>query len=280
LAWKRKSGWRWGTTGGSEYYFEWNIAMGQMTDALRRINRAKKHLNILKREISAFNSSKPYRYAIKKYPQDGYYIVRPYLSKGRYPLTWGLLIGEFAHGLRSALDNIAWSLATKRDHVTCFPIYIERNNGFDERLKRLREDIRVEVEAVQPYNRPDEEKIRHPLWILNYIDVIDKHRIILPGATRISIATGLPSPKKYLYIDGFTQLNKGTLEIKVPLPPNSEEDFKPEILAHIGFDISSPIPSEVINPTRIRLNDLFAIHHFVRNDVYPRFARFLEPKIA
>jgi len=252
--------------------------MQQMTDALRRINRAKKHLNILNREIGTFIASKPYRYGINKYPQEGYYIVRPYLVKGEYPIAWGLLIGEVAHGLRSALDNIAWSVALKQDSLTSFPIFIERNSDFVKRLKRLHNDVRADVEAVQPYNAPNGAKRRHPLWILNVIDIIDKHRIILPGATRISISTGLPSPRKFFFIDGFRRLNKDTVEFKLPILPNLEKDFKPEIVAQIGFDISSPIPTEADNPPRIRLKELFFIHHFVRHDVYPRFAKFLEPK--
>jgi hypothetical protein len=252
--------------------------MKPMTDPLQRINRAKKHLNILNREIKSFIASQPYRCSINKNTQGGYYIIHPYLVKGEFPIAWGLLIGEVAHGLRCALDNIAWSLAIKQDTLTSFPISIERNDKFIRRLERLRNDVRADVEAVQPYNRPDGEKRRHPLWILNITDIIDKHRTILPGATRISIATGLPSSRKYFFIDGFSRLNKGTVEFKLPLKPNPKENFKPEIVAQIGFDISSPIPSEIDNPPRIRLKDLFLVHHFVRNDVYPRFAHLLEPK--
>jgi len=252
--------------------------MQYITDSLRRINRAKKHLNVLNREIKAFIASQPYRCSIHKNTKEGYYIIQPYLIRGEYPIAWGLLIGEVAHGLRSALDNIAWSLATTKDRRTIFPISIERNEEFNKRLERLRSDVWDDVKAVQPYNRADREKRQHPLWILHVIDNIDKHRIILPGATRISIATGLPSPRKYLYIDGFRRLHKGTVEFKLSPPPNSQEDFKPEVVAQIGFDISSTIPSEADNPPRIRLRDLFTIHHFIRNDVYPRFAKFLEPK--
>ena len=86
----------------------------------------------------------------------------------------------------------------------------------------------------------------------------------------------MPSPRKYLYIDGFKRLNEGTVEFRVTVPPNLKRTFKPEVAAQIGFDISSPIAGEADNPPRLRLRDLFEIHRFVRNDVYPRFARFLE----
>ena len=249
--------------------------MKPMTDSLRRINRAKKHLNILNREIKAFIASEPYRCAIDKDPQDGRYIFSPYLIAG-IPLTWGLLIGEVAHGLRSALDNIAWSFAVKRDEGTVFPIYIKDSPKFINKLKRLRSDIWSDVKAVQPYNRPNGERRRHPLWLLSRIDNIDKHRIILPGATKIYVATGLRSPK-WFYMDGFTRLNKGSVQFKLRNSSNLKDNFKPEIKGQVVFDITS-YPTDPTEPPRILLQDLFVIHHFVRYDVYPRFAKFLEPE--
>jgi len=246
--------------------------MKPMTDSLRRINRAKKHLNVLNREIKAFIASQPYRCTINKDPKDGCYIIQPYLIKGEYPIPWGFLTGEVAHGLRSALDNIAWSLAIKRDTKTCFPIFIKRNTEFIKRLERLRNDIRADVEAVQPYNRPNGQERSHPLWILNNIDIIDKHRIILPCVARITIPSGLPSPIIYFFIYAIPRLDKGDVIFKLPPYFNNKKDFKPEIVAQIGFDIST-INSK--DPLRLRLNDLFSIHHFVRYDVYPRFAKFL-----
>jgi hypothetical protein len=248
--------------------------MKQITNALRRINRAKKHLDILNREVSVFIASKPYRCAIDKDPQDGCYIFSPYLKDG-FPTTWGLLVGEVAHGLRSALDNIAWALAIKRDTHTVFPIYIEENTEFTNRLERLRKDIWTDVKAVQPYNKHNGEKRRHPLWVLHRIDNIDKHRIILPGVTRIYVATGLLHPK-WFFMDGFICLNKGDVQFKLTTPTTFQKDFKPDMKGQVAFDISS-LPANANDPPRILLKDLFLIHYFIRNDVYPRFAKLLEP---
>lgn len=249
--------------------------MKPMSDPLRRINRAKKHLNTLNREIKAFLASNPYRCTIKKDPQDGANVFCPYLIK-RFPFTWGLLIGEVAHGLRTALDNIAWSLAVTRDNLTCFPIYLERNSKFTTRLQRLRNDIWDDVKAVQPYNRPDEIRRMHPLWLLAVIDDIDKHRIILPTVNKIYISTGLKHPK-FFFIDGITRLNKGDVEFKLQTPLNLNKNFKPELTGQIIFDISSAA-KDPADPPRIFLKDLFYIHHFVRYDVYPRFGKLLELK--
>jgi hypothetical protein len=249
--------------------------MEPMTDALRRINRAKKHLNILNREIKAFIASEPYRCTIFKDPQDGRYIYCPYLSKP-IPKTWGLLIGEVAHGLHSALDNIAWSLATVKDEHTEFPIFDEESSGFTNKLKKLPKEVWVDIMLVQPYNAKNGQAHRHPLWILRRIDNIDKHRLILSGLTKIQITTGFVKPK-FLFIDGFTRLNKGDVQFKVSSSPDFKIDFKPEMTGHIVFDISTP-PIEPNDTTRVFLKDLFIIHDFVRNGVYPRFAEFLKQK--
>lgn len=252
--------------------------MEEMTDVLIRINRAKKHLNILNREVRAFMASKPYRLEVSIDPKDGRYIIRPYLIK-QFPVSWGLLIGEVVHGLRSALDNMAWSLAIKQDNAVSFPIFINRNKEFDKKLRRLREDVRPDIEAVQPYNAPNGKERMHPLWLLRIIDNIDKHRIILPGSSKVYIATGLPSPRKYFVMDGFRRLAKGTVELRWDIPPDLKENFKPESsVAQIQFDISSRIPGEVSDPRRMTRNNLLVIYNFVRNDVYPRFAKFLKEK--
>lgn len=250
--------------------------MEPMTGPLRRIKRAKKHLNVLNREIKSFIAGKPYRCAVNKDPNDGRNIYYPYLTKP-YPLTWGFLVGEVAHGLRSSLDNIAWALAVKRDRSTAFPIYIEDGTGFARRLKQFRKDAWDDAKAVQPYNAPNGEARRHPLWVLSIIDNIDKHRLILPSVTKLHIPTGLAHPK-YFWMDGFVRLNKGSVQFKLTTPANLQKDFKPEITGQVLFDISSPIPDEADDPARLSLKDLFVMHHFVRNDVYPRFAKLLEPE--
>jgi hypothetical protein len=246
-----------------------------MTDPLRRINRAKKHLNVLNREIKAFIASEPYRCSINIDSEDGSYIFNLYLAR-EFPNSWGFLIGEVVHGLRSVLDNIAWVLAVKRDERTIFPIYLEESPDFISRLNRLREEVRDDVKALQPYKTTSGEARRNPLWVLHRVDIIDKHRVILPMTSKIYIATGLEHPK-WFWMDGFTRLNKGSVQVKRFLPPNLKKDFKPQMRARILFDISCP-PIKQGDPIRLTIQDLFVIHHFVRNDVYPRFAKLLEPE--
>ena len=245
--------------------------MELMTGPLRKINRAKEHLDLLHSEIKAFGARRPYHIAFEGYTKDGSYVVSPYLKEPLFP-SWGILVGEASHALRSALDNIAWQVATKQCVETEFPISMKDIDSISSKLELLRADVWNQVDAVQPYKRPERERRLHPLWILRRIDIIDKHRVILPVVAKIAIKSG----PETLSRDGFTRLNKGDVRLKISgRPPQSEKDLKPDFTLEITFDISEH-PRAPDDLTRISVGGLYLIHDFVRNDVYPRFAHLLK----
>lgn len=246
--------------------------MSPRNGPLFKIDRAKEHLDALNAEVTSFSASQPYRIHVEKDPQDGSDIFYPYLREP-FPFMWGMLIGEIAHALRSALDNIAWAVAVKRDRFTSFPISIKDKADITTSLERLSKDVWGDIDAVQPYTRPYGEQRSHPLWLLSRINNIDKHRTILLGALKLFISTGLKSPK-WFWIDGLIKLSKGDMQFKFPSPANLQKDFKPEVTGRIVFDISQ-LDQATGDPSRLLLINLFSIHYFIRNDVYPRFAHLL-----
>ena len=159
---------------------------------------------------------------------------------------------------------------------TVFPIFINDDPEFTKRLERLRNDIWNDIKAVQPYNRPDRERRRHPLWLLSLVDDIDKHRLILPSVTRIRVATGLTRPK-FFFLDGPIGLNKGDVQLRTSRSAQLKDNLEQEMTGEVLFDITSPIPEDARNPPRLSRHDLILIHHFVRHNVYPRFAPLLKP---
>jgi hypothetical protein len=246
--------------------------MEPMTGSLRRIIRAKEHLDILNSEIRAFLASDFCRVEVHDDPDSSGYIYQPYLLKP-IPIDWGIILGDFIHNLRVALDNIAWSCAITKDDRVEFPIFINKSPEFGRKLKKLREDIGPEIEALQPFNRPDREKRRAPLWVLHRMDIINKHRIILPGIIKFRYATG--KPREYIWIDfAITRLNKGDMVIKHPLKLSQQINFKPNIIAEILFDVSS---DSMIGTERVDCEGLFRTYEYIREHVYPKFAKFLEP---
>jgi hypothetical protein len=235
-----------------------------------KVKRAKKDLDVLHRKLQAFIASNPYRFDLEINLEKRTNIYRPYLIR-QIPSDWSALVGSFAYSLRSALDNLAWALAITRDERTIFPIFLEESTEFTNRLGRLREDVREETKAVQPYNRASGQH-SHPLWVLHRLNIVDKHRAIAVGRTKLVIPTGLESPK-FAVFDGAIRFDKGGVEFELPMTANQPEDFQPELRAEISFDISEP-PWFPPHPYRVTHAGLAEIYNFVADDVLPRFTRF------
>jgi hypothetical protein len=115
----------------------------------------------------------------------------------------GLHLSTVAHNYRSALDNLAWALATRgrtppetlserEQRAICFPICDERDGprGFNTLLQATkrrasvlpgvrRADIAL-VRKAQPYVRGHTNVPYHALWILASLNNVDKHRTLQP----------------------------------------------------------------------------------------------------
>lgn len=117
----------------------------------------------------------------------------------------GVIVGEFAHNLRSALDIMLWQVILARGGrprigVTQFPIYEDeaKFKGKAEALTRgvSREDFAF-IEAAQPFNNRRHPHLSsylvnvrseratqfaewHPLALLSHVNNVDKHRYLHP----------------------------------------------------------------------------------------------------
>lgn len=113
------------------------------------------------------------------------------------PDEWGVIIGEIAHDLRSALDLLAWQLRCKyvgdSDTTIQFPIYergrtklsqvssfwIKTKKGWDVNRHTANIDRKFwkRLESFQPYKRRN--KGRHsPFFLLQKLNNTDKHHLI------------------------------------------------------------------------------------------------------
>lgn len=109
------------------------------------------------------------------------------------PPIWGLLLGDIANNLRSALDQIAWAVVTRgrtppetlsegRRRQIYFPISKERD-GFNAALSSklpgaTRADI-ARVRRYQPYHHPSRARWSALLQLAE-VNAGDKHRTIQP----------------------------------------------------------------------------------------------------
>jgi len=95
---------------------------------------------------------------------------------------WSSIAGECLHALRSALDHTAHELVRiKRPaaEYSEFPIFKDRSgsNGWAEKgkgkLPGVDKKVVTQVQWLQPYRRDCE---LDPLWVIHWLDIIDKHR--------------------------------------------------------------------------------------------------------
>jgi hypothetical protein len=100
----------------------------------------------------------------------------------------GLMIGDCLHNLRSALDHLALELAVAYTvplpapafETSEFPIFWKRpmNTGEEKaKIGFIHPNAIKLIKSIQPYHRGTDYK-KDPLWILNELERIDKHRTL------------------------------------------------------------------------------------------------------
>jgi hypothetical protein len=230
--------------------------------------RAKEHLDELDAELRKTLVPEPYTITRQDYPKKFRHVIR--VQTKAIPPEIALLIGEFAYCLRSGLDQLAWGLA--RLHVSCprratsFPIRDDPKAGLGDSVKDMPSAAVDEIESLQPYHRGARFQ-DHPLWILNRLCTIDKHRTIALKETEIRGRVVGVGPSDYK----IRQLDYG-IEISVSLSNVFEVNFEPEPMEII---FGEPVPS-CYGGFEVRITTLRTIHDFVRDDVIPRFAGFFK----
>ena len=80
-----------------------------------KVKRAKSQLITLQASFERHFKLYPYSVIVAEFDEKaGHYHLRIQGGSPSFPDEWGVLIGEIAHNLRSALDLLAWQLATDR----------------------------------------------------------------------------------------------------------------------------------------------------------------------
>ena len=76
---------------------------------LKRVERAKHHLDDLNDQIARFLEADPYPITQEPDPDRGGYLFRIHI-KAAVPESIGLIFGDFVHNLRASLDNLMFEL--------------------------------------------------------------------------------------------------------------------------------------------------------------------------
>lgn len=156
--------------------------MANFDGVVQKLNRAKAHLNILDADLNAEGG--PYRLTVEPDAESGYYLIKA--IRVRETDHWALLLGDYLHNLRSALDHMVWQLVLANGERPTrsneFPIAVDPV-WFDRKAKRylsgVHDDAVAVIRRLQPFGVSDEGKPElDPLWLLNELENVDKHRLV------------------------------------------------------------------------------------------------------
>ena len=230
-----------------------------------------KRLNELKREIAEFRKD---AYLIHRKDDIENSRHRVYIEQKKTPDAIGLLVGEFAYALRSGLDNLAWQLALltteSPGNQTAFPTesecpYPGPRRGYLEKIADIPVAALAVVESLQPYKVWPAFK-DHPLWQLNKLCNIDKHRVVALGHIAFEVFIEETVSKAWR-----KDTNEG-FEISIPLV--EKDKFSLDVTCP-GVVFGEPIETtDAISSFEITLDGLDKIYDFVRHDVVPQFEAF------
>jgi hypothetical protein len=152
----------------------------------RRLDRALHHLESLKAEIAAWVEDRPYRTWTEP-DVDGGKKVMCVEVLDTPPPELSLIVGDCLHNLRCALDNLVLELAIARnggpvsskvESDSGFPVQVQQDTGkLDNMLGDIDEHAKAVIEGLQPYKRGNRLAKTDPLWWLNKLNNMDKHRL-------------------------------------------------------------------------------------------------------
>jgi hypothetical protein len=154
--------------------------------------------------------------------QTGQVIVRAAVFKDTPVIGWGVLIGDFIHNLRSALDQLTWALTvlyqgappvplTRDWKRVAFPIFTDRQ-AYEEitrsgnptprsglaKIWGIPDPIRTAIHGLQPFNS-GQDAPRHSLAVLEELWNTDKHRFVnITGALAEIRNVSLDAPDPWL----------------------------------------------------------------------------------
>jgi hypothetical protein len=163
-----------------------------------KLNRAAEQLAGLNALVWAFRAS---RSVVGEFDAERSQYV--YRVTGDPPdLSWGIIVGEFAHNLRLALDNLLWQiilarLGTPPENTSQFPIYegkrTHRRESSERAVRRVTAGVSADdltfIEGAQPYQVGLKAQ-REGLAMLQYLNNVDKHRFVHPASAVLAVRDG------------------------------------------------------------------------------------------
>ncbi|MGQ0509881.1 MAG: hypothetical protein ACT4P9_04645 [Betaproteobacteria bacterium] len=152
-----------------------------------KIERANKHILELDEAIKGFRNARPYKIALNHDLKTGKPISAKLISIEGVPDPLAAIAGDVIQNLRSALDHLAhqlWLMVPGADPTVevNFPFWNEPakfKSALSRKIKRCRQDAIDVLGAVEPCKGLK----GHQLWVLNRLNNVDKHRLLITIAS-------------------------------------------------------------------------------------------------
>jgi len=151
--------------------------------ARAKVKWAEQHIARLSDTLGDFLKSGSYRASIDPNTQSRFYEI---VQTRPLPESVPFLIGDAIHGLRTALDHVAFEMVERANRTPSqglvFPIKDTRAEVLDAMKSELQaaagtDIVSLLLDGIQPHR--DGQRPGHSLWILHRLDCVDKHRKLL-----------------------------------------------------------------------------------------------------
>jgi hypothetical protein len=151
-----------------------------------KVKRCEELLHVLEDKWRSFLDDEPWPSRIEHDAESRWYTVYFNFTTPP-PEALGVVVGELAHDLRSALDHLAWREAVEHlnreptnDEAGVIKYPLAWNEG-DFRsaqvLRYLSKDTAALMKRHQPYERPDSKEAAS-LGVVHWFNNLDKHRAV------------------------------------------------------------------------------------------------------
>ena len=230
--------------------------MHPLDGAKARLIRAEKHIGDLKAEISTFFLSEPYEVVADKDHQTGQPFYKLTCLR-EIPVNAQILAGDAIYNIRSALDYLAYALATDKSSPNdiWFPIEGCADNYRSVVEKRIRCSRPEVVKAICEIEAHKDGR-GHVFWALNKLNNIHKHRLLVAvysGVYDYSITPSFRRKIKRTWEGDGPSVPEGHGFMRIERSP--DEAFRP---LQVGDKLFTDLPgSEIYDDMKFRFQIVF-----------------------
>jgi len=190
---------------------------GRWEQVEAKLQRAQEHFDELESMIVRLREECSDIIGVERNKETGdvtYYVTRELIIAPKMRIV----AGESLHALRSTLDHLIWHLieingGTPKDGVSGFPIYDTIDKFNAEKTRKIDGSGKFVLDIIdgaRPYKAGDKY-----LWVLNKLNNIDKHRLLI--ALAVSNVMGGLSPYQRVGVAARR------IEAGLPVPANLME---------------------------------------------------------